>query len=155
MDDRRRSDPVCAPPPRCCRRRRGPPDPAPRPPRCLHPPRPPARPQASGPWSGWRQLFSRASLPELISGSAVAAFSQANGINAILFYTPAVFTSLQLGQHAALLSATLIGGTLFLGTLVSMVLVDRCFLGGEPTAAQPGGRAGRWQDGRSKRRSRA
>jgi hypothetical protein len=92
---------------------------------CSSPPFAAPRSQAAGPWSGWRQLFSRAALPELLSGCAVAAFSQANGINAILFYTPAVFTSLQLGQHAALLSATVIGGTLFLGTLVSMVLVDR------------------------------
>jgi hypothetical protein len=32
--------------------------------------------QGKSVWSGWRQLFSRACLPELISGCAVAAFSQ-------------------------------------------------------------------------------
>jgi hypothetical protein len=50
---------------------------------------------------------------------------QANGINAMLLFTPAVFSSLQLGQHVSLLSACVIGGTLFLGTIVSMGLVDR------------------------------
>ncbi|KAI8473760.1 MAG: hexose transporter [Monoraphidium minutum] len=73
----------------------------------------------------WRALFSRRRLPELVVGCGVAAFSQANGINAILFFTPATFSSLGLGAQASLLNAVVVNGTLFLGTFVSLALVDR------------------------------
>jgi MFS transporter, SP family, sugar:H+ symporter len=61
---------------------------------------------------------------------------QANGINAILLFTPVVFKALQLSQNTALLSAAIIGGTLFLGTLVSMGLVDK--FGRRPLLIQGG-----------------
>jgi hypothetical protein len=73
----------------------------------------------------WSALFSRRRLPELIVGCGVAAFSQACGINAVLFFTPATFNSLGLGPQAALLNAVVVNGTLFLGTFVSLALVDR------------------------------
>jgi sugar porter (SP) family MFS transporter len=75
--------------------------------------------------AGWRALGARALRPELTLALTVALGSQLNGINAILFYAPLIFSSLGSGSRAALASAVAVGLTLFGFTAISLPLVDR------------------------------
>ncbi|KAK9917613.1 hypothetical protein WJX75_006499 [Coccomyxa subellipsoidea] len=72
----------------------------------------------------WKLLFSRQYRPELLVSSLVAFFSQINGINAILFYVPVIFSSLGTGQAASLVAAVAVGAVMVLGTVVSILIVD-------------------------------
>jgi len=56
---------------------------------------------------------------------AIAAFNQLSGINAVLYYAPAVFRMAGSGQDAALLQSVLVGGSNLVFTLLAMALIDR------------------------------
>ncbi len=56
---------------------------------------------------------------------AIAAFNQLSGINAVLYYAPAVFRMAGSGQDSALLQSVLVGGSNLVFTLLAMALIDR------------------------------
>ncbi len=56
---------------------------------------------------------------------AIAAFNQLSGINAILYYAPAVFRMAGAGQDSALLQSVIVGGTNLLFTMAAMAVIDR------------------------------
>jgi SP family xylose:H+ symportor-like MFS transporter len=70
-------------------------------------------------------LFQRAYRRPVLLAIAIAAFNQLSGINAVLYYAPAVFRMAGSGQDAALLQSVLIGGSNLLFTLLAMALIDR------------------------------
>ncbi|CAL8465121.1 g4656 [Coccomyxa elongata] len=74
--------------------------------------------------NSWRLLFSRKYRPELLVSSLVAFFSQINGINAILFYIPVIFSSLGTGQSTSLVAAVAVGVVMVVGTIASILIVD-------------------------------
>ena len=55
----------------------------------------------------------------------IAIFSQLTGINAILYYAPKIFSMAGASQESSLLQSIIIGGTLFLFTIVAMFIIDR------------------------------
>ena len=84
----------------------------------------------------WTLPFARRLRPELIMACAVAAGSQLNGINAILFYVAPTAASLGASARGALGAAVAVGGALWLGTFVSIFTADR--LGRRPLLIQGG-----------------
>ncbi|WP_337174261.1 sugar porter family MFS transporter [Paludisphaera sp.] len=70
-------------------------------------------------------LFQRAYLRPILLAVAIAAFNQLSGINAVLYYAPAVFEMTGAGKDAALLGAVAIGATNLVFTLLAMTVIDR------------------------------
>jgi sugar porter (SP) family MFS transporter len=70
-------------------------------------------------------LFQRAYRRPVLLAVAIAAFNQLSGINAVLYYAPAVFRMAGSGQDAALLQSVLVGGSNLVFTLLAMALIDR------------------------------
>jgi MFS transporter, SP family, xylose:H+ symportor len=70
-------------------------------------------------------LFQRAYRRPVLLVIAIAAFNQLSGINAVLYYAPAVFRMAGSGQDAALLQSVLLGGSNLVFTLLAMALIDR------------------------------
>jgi sugar porter (SP) family MFS transporter len=70
-------------------------------------------------------LFQRAYRRPVLLVIAIAAFNQLSGINAVLYYAPAVFRMAGSGQDAALLQSVLVGGSNLVFTLLAMALIDR------------------------------
>jgi MFS family permease len=56
---------------------------------------------------------------------AMAAFNQLSGINAILYYAPAIFRMAGAGESSALLQSVLVGGTNLVFTMAAMAVIDR------------------------------
>jgi SP family xylose:H+ symportor-like MFS transporter len=70
-------------------------------------------------------LFEPAYRRPVLLASATAAFNQLSGINAVLYYAPAVFRMAGAGHDAALLQSVLVGGCNLVFTLLAMALIDR------------------------------
>jgi SP family xylose:H+ symportor-like MFS transporter len=70
-------------------------------------------------------LFQRAYRRPVLLVIAIAAFNQLSGINAVLYYAPAVFRMAGSGQGSALLQSVLVGGSNLVFTLLAMALIDR------------------------------
>jgi sugar porter (SP) family MFS transporter len=70
-------------------------------------------------------LFQPAYRRPVLLVIAIAAFNQLSGINAVLYYAPAVFRMAGSGQDAALLQSVLVGGSNLVFTLLAMALIDR------------------------------
>jgi MFS family permease len=70
-------------------------------------------------------LFRPAYRRPVLLVIAIAAFNQLSGINAVLYYAPAVFRMAGSGQDAALLQSVLVGGSNLVFTLLAMALIDR------------------------------
>ena len=70
-------------------------------------------------------LFQRAYRRPVLLVIAIAAFNQLSGINAVLYYAPAVFRMAGSGQDSALLQSVLVGGSNLVFTLLAMALIDR------------------------------
>jgi sugar porter (SP) family MFS transporter len=70
-------------------------------------------------------LFQRAYRRPILLVIAIAAFNQLSGINAVLYYAPAVFRMAGSGQDSALLQSVLVGGSNLVFTLLAMALIDR------------------------------
>jgi MFS family permease len=70
-------------------------------------------------------LFQPAYRLPVLLAVAIAAFNQLSGINAVLYYAPAVFRMAGSGQDAALLQSVLVGGSNLVFTLLAMALIDR------------------------------
>ncbi|KAF5759281.1 putative major facilitator, sugar transporter, major facilitator superfamily [Helianthus annuus] len=74
----------------------------------------------------FRNLLKRKNRPQLVIGAlGIPAFQQLTGMNSVLFYAPVIFQSLGFGSAAALWSSTITTGSLVLGALISMALVDK------------------------------
>ncbi|MGO8691601.1 MAG: sugar porter family MFS transporter [Thermoguttaceae bacterium] len=71
------------------------------------------------------QLFRHPHGRPLLLCFAVAVFNQLTGINAILYYTPEIFSKAGAGAKESLLQSIAIGGTLLLFTIVAMFVIDR------------------------------
>lgn len=55
---------------------------------------------------------------------AIAAFNQLSGINALMYYAPAIFKMAGVGTNQALLQTVAIGGTNLLFTMLAMAIID-------------------------------
>jgi SP family xylose:H+ symportor-like MFS transporter len=70
-------------------------------------------------------LFQPAYRRPVLLVIAIAAFNQLSGINAVLYYAPAVFRMAGAGHDTALLQSVLVGGSNLVFTLLAMALIDR------------------------------
>ncbi|KAK9459668.1 general substrate transporter [Lipomyces oligophaga] len=70
-----------------------------------------------------RGLLSRSIRPRVVLGSSVMILSQFMGINALIYYAPAIFASLGL-QSASLLATGVYGIVNFLSTFIALVTID-------------------------------
>jgi MFS transporter, SP family, sugar:H+ symporter len=71
------------------------------------------------------RVFHRTSFPQLVIGALLQFFQQFTGINAIMFYAPVLFETLGFKNNTSLLSAVTIGIVNLLGTIVSLLTVDK------------------------------
>ena len=71
------------------------------------------------------RLFRRPHGRPVLLCFAMAVFNQLTGINAILYYTPKIFSKAGVGAEASLLQSIAIGGTLLAFTIVAMFIIDR------------------------------
>ncbi len=55
---------------------------------------------------------------------AIAVFNQLSGINALMFYAPAIFSMAGADKSAALLQAVAVGGTNLVFTIAAMAIID-------------------------------
>eukprot|EP01097_Dermamoeba_algensis_P004702 TRINITY_DN3035_c0_g1_i3.p1 TRINITY_DN3035_c0_g1~~TRINITY_DN3035_c0_g1_i3.p1 ORF type:complete len:504 (+),score=99.45 TRINITY_DN3035_c0_g1_i3:239-1750(+) len=76
--------------------------------------------------SPWRSLFRKEYLPNLVICVLMPFFQQFTGINAIIFYSPQIFSSLiGSGLSASLLVAIIIGAVQVVATGIGLVLADK------------------------------
>ena len=74
----------------------------------------------------WKELFSRQVRPSLLLGIILFLFQQLSGINVIIYFTPIIFTKLQLGSTLVTLIATVGVGTVnFLTTFLAMRWIEK------------------------------
>ena len=71
------------------------------------------------------QLFAKSHRPVLTIGVLIAIFQQITGINAILYYSPIIFSKTGLDTQSALLQTIGIGVINLLATLLAIGLIDR------------------------------
>jgi len=76
--------------------------------------------------AGVRQrLFQRQFLKPLLLACMIGAFNQLDGINAVLYYAPTIFSMAGAGKTSALMQSVILGLTNLVMTLVAMALIDR------------------------------
>ena len=69
-------------------------------------------------------LFQAKYRRPILLAVAIAAFNQLSGINAILYYAPAIFELAGSGQDSALLQAVAVGGMNLICTMLAMAVID-------------------------------
>jgi MFS transporter, SP family, xylose:H+ symportor len=69
-------------------------------------------------------FFRRAYLRPILLAVAIAAFNQLSGINALMYYGPAIFQMAGAGKDSALLQSVAIGGTNLLFTMAALLIID-------------------------------
>lgn len=69
-------------------------------------------------------FYCRKYLKPILLAVAMAAFNQLSGINAVLYYTPAIFKMAGAGVESALLQSVIIGFTMMIFTLVALAIID-------------------------------
>ncbi|MEW5422898.1 sugar porter family MFS transporter [Amorphus sp. 3PC139-8] len=75
---------------------------------------------------GWAELFAPMARPALIVGIGLFFLQQLSGINAVIYYAPAVFKEAGFGDASTQILATVgVGIVNVLMTLVGMALIDR------------------------------
>jgi len=70
-------------------------------------------------------LFQRRYLKPILLATAIAAFNQLSGINAVLYYTPSVFKMAGAGGDSSLLQAVAVGLTNLIFTMLAMTIIDK------------------------------
>jgi MFS transporter, SP family, arabinose:H+ symporter len=75
--------------------------------------------------TSYKEVFSRKMRYILWVGILLAIFQQVTGINAIMYYAPMIFKNLGSGTASALIQTAILGGVLFLFTLVAIRWIDR------------------------------
>ncbi|KAH7422311.1 hypothetical protein KP509_12G003000 [Ceratopteris richardii] len=75
--------------------------------------------------SSIRNLFHLRNAPQLTMAIALPFFQQFSGNDAILFYGPFLFKAAGLGVKASLYSAVVTGSVAVVGTVVSVLIVDK------------------------------
>jgi sugar porter (SP) family MFS transporter len=71
------------------------------------------------------KLFSKKYSYPILLAILLATFNQFSGINAIMYYSPRIFSLTGLGTDVALLQSVLIGVTNMLFTILAMFIIDR------------------------------
>jgi sugar porter (SP) family MFS transporter len=69
-------------------------------------------------------IFQKTYLKPISLAVAIAVFNQLSGINALMYYTPAIFKMAGAGESSALLQAVAVGGTNLVFTLMAMSVID-------------------------------
>ncbi len=75
--------------------------------------------------TSYTEVFSKRMRYILWVGILLAIFQQVTGINAIMYYAPMIFKKLGNGTDSALIQTAILGGVLFLFTLVAIRWIDR------------------------------
>lgn len=73
----------------------------------------------------WTTLRKRKYRPQLVLAILIPFFQQFTGLNVITFYAPILFRSIGFGSTASLMSAVIIGSVKPVGTIISILLVDK------------------------------
>ncbi|KAK9931490.1 hypothetical protein M0R45_018764 [Rubus argutus] len=73
----------------------------------------------------WTNIVQPRYRPQLVMCVLIPFFQQLTGINVIMFYAPVLFKTLGFGDEASLMSAVITGCVNVIGTLLSMVIVDK------------------------------
>ena len=74
----------------------------------------------------WRELFNGRNRPVLVLAAGLFAFANLSGIDAILYYAPAIFSSVGIGgTMGPILATTGIGVVNVIATIVAVALIDR------------------------------
>ncbi|MGE5754327.1 MAG: sugar porter family MFS transporter [Planctomycetaceae bacterium] len=69
-------------------------------------------------------FFRKAYLKPILLAVAIAVFNQLSGINALMYYAPAIFQMAGAGEASALLQAVAVGGVNLLFTMAAMLVID-------------------------------
>lgn len=73
----------------------------------------------------WTNIIKKRYRPQLTLSVMIPTFQQFTGINAIMFYTPVLFSSLGTGHKGALLNAVIIGCVNLVSTSIAVIFVDK------------------------------
>ncbi|PZO69326.1 MAG: MFS transporter [Kocuria palustris] len=71
------------------------------------------------------KLFSRRYRKVILLAIAIAAFNQLSGINAVLYYAPAIFEMAGASGDVALLQSIVVGLVNLVATMAALVVIDR------------------------------
>jgi MFS family permease len=74
--------------------------------------------------AGREPFFRAAYRKPIMLVIAIAAFNQLSGINAILYYAPAIFTSAGFGARAGLLNSVGLGAMNLIFTMAALAVID-------------------------------
>ena len=69
-------------------------------------------------------LFQKAYRQPILLVVAIAAFNQFSGINAVMYYAPAIFAMAGAAKDSALLQSVIVGGTNLVFTMAAMAVID-------------------------------
>jgi sugar porter (SP) family MFS transporter len=69
-------------------------------------------------------FFCKAYTKPILLAVAIAAFNQLSGINALMYYAPAIFAMAGADKSSAMLQAVAVGGTNLLFTMAALLIID-------------------------------